>query len=379
MGLLLAGCGRVVANHGGGAGSGGDPTFPPVPAFTPSTSWGDPTQPPVNEYALSGAGFDGDMTVSNILIPPATLGFGISCAFAGGVYLLAWSNDLPGDPSAVIAVRYDRELRPLDATPLFGWPGYLPRVISTGDDFVLLWEDSNQDTHEAHVSPAGQVLSQTILGALDEPQGAYAQGAVMLTWTGAVTPLGITVQAQRISVAGEFLDPQPRSPSSTTINNPMVASDGSQFLLAWQEGGSKALNYQRIASTGTNVGMAMALPDTTVTFPVQLVYGSGGFLAIWTDQSALYTRLIHSDGSYAAGTATYPTMSYDLSAVAAPGGYLIGLVDGSGTTFHLEGIKIDAQGTIGMTVPLSPAEMLVQAPTIASDGSTSVLVVWGQP
>ncbi|MGD0413487.1 MAG: LamG domain-containing protein [Verrucomicrobiota bacterium] len=95
-----------------------------------------------------------------------------------------------------------------------------------------------------------------------------------------------------------------------TGGTPLVASSGTNFLMAWPDdylgGSNSSISAQLVTPSGGLIGGMIAITTNSAQNKVRLVYGAGEYLAIWNDFSsgvnwAIYGQLVSASGALLGG------------------------------------------------------------------------------
>lgn len=323
-------------------------------------------------------------------------------AAGGGVFLVAWGDKRFGAED-ILAARVSASGQLLDPAGIVicNLPRTqdYPEVAFDGTNFLVLWSDlrgnNTIDLAAARVTPGGAVLDAqgTILIAdTDFKLGsslAFDGTNHLIAWH-ATRGSTYLIRAARVSKQLTVLDPSGLTLDTGVgiISRPSVASNGSSFVVAWDD-------Y-------TNVFAAHLSPGGVVTggAPFGVATGAAaernpsvatdgtGYLVAWEDQRAgsanadVYAARITGAGSLldpggfavntAAGVQFYPVVAFD-------GVNYLAVWDdlGSGAGRSVRGSRITPQGAVLDTPSLdiwNPGSSSV-IPELASDG-TNVLVTW---
>ncbi|MCX7804566.1 MAG: hypothetical protein N3A38_05175 [Planctomycetota bacterium] len=212
-------------------------------------------------------------------------------AFGKDVFLVAWREGWhgKGGKARVYAARLDLEGRVLD-----------PKGIE--------------------VAPCGE-------GVQEMPRAAFGGGAFLVVWQDLRNGKDFDVLGARISPEGKVLDSEPvkiaAAPRTQAL--PDVASDGEEFLVAWQglEGDSPL--YSGFAAPVSADGKVGPAVRTGASPQVRIAWGGGAYLAAY-GASATDCVLLGKDGKPVgkSAMAIRSTKEAAFSLSAAPGaGWLI--------------------------------------------------------
>ncbi len=262
-------------------------------------------------------------------------------------------EQMPGD--AAVALSTEDQRRPVIAA---GGPGALvvwedTRTVLTGftqTPFSPL-TGNLQDIAAARIDEDGSVLDGAPILVSnhgrnqEKPEAAWneAAGAWLVTWMSERPDWHYydDVMAARVAADGTLLDPDPiplrpetGSPSNDHAQTPAVASDGSEWLVVWQDvawtgfDGRPNVTGQRVAADGTPLGPPVVLhqhPD--VSFgprEPRVAYADGVWLVTWSESSSNLVMAKRFDGGLTA---------LDPSPVEIGGGIGWSRVAGSGDGF----------------------------------------------
>lgn len=281
-----------------------------------------------SQFTLTGTPIN-EQTVHREIFPaPAHRGFSIWAGWDGNNFLVAWERVGPTGSSYLAGVRYSRDGVRLDINPFVIDPKESSGVtfFRQGTITTMLW--SNGDiTHRRLNSfnelgegqalpvvivqtPRAQVnlrLTATASGPfaiwrelstsarvnakpwtgsamtvadqpLGEPPAAHAasDAMVLLVWTDRATN---RVLARRVTLGGQFLDPEPLAISAAAIGEIAVASDGTDFLVVWS--GSSRLRGAVITSRGEVLpARDLSSTDFLVQHP-NVVWAGDRYVVTW--------------------------------------------------------------------------------------------------
>jgi len=223
-----------------------------------------------------------------------------------------------------------------------------------GTNWLVVWQDKRNDDQEAvwgaRVSSAGVLLDSVNICIADQteertvPKVAFNGTNYLVVWQDGRNH-SYDIYGTRVSPAGVILDPSgiQISRSDETDEYPSVASNGSDFLVVWQDkrnsGNDEDIFGARVSGSGQVLDTAnIAVAAATAKQQVPTVAAcSGGWLVAWEDSRNEATA---ADDIYAARVTT-------------------------------SGSVLDPAGII-----VSHADSIQYCPQPASDG-TNCLIVWG--
>ncbi|MBM3321862.1 hypothetical protein FJY69_00035 [candidate division WOR-3 bacterium] len=174
-------------------------------------------------------------------------------AFNGSCYLVAWydSRIRTWDIYATRVSTAGVVLDP-DGIPVCSATGgqKFPAVAANGSDFMVVWQDTRNDTSDediyaARVSSAGSVLDpagipvSTVMMAQEYPVVAFNGSSYLVTWKDRRNDSlsSDDIYAARVTPAGTVLDPAgvAVSRAAESQDQPAVGTHGAQWLVAWED------------------------------------------------------------------------------------------------------------------------------------------------
>ncbi len=268
-----------------------------------------------------------------------------------------------------------------------------PAIAFNGSEHLVAWSDvvfqtSSADTFATRVTPAGvAVEGRRILSfapnAETSPVVASSASGFLVAWNDWRPAGHIDLYATRLSGNGSVLDPNgivvQTSVSSTP---PAVASDGTDYLVAWNASWF-GLQARRVTAAGVQdpvVGVVSGEPDS------EFAMASNGtdYLVAFTDVNGGNDILgLRLDATGALVGSPIPVCQAAASqygpAVASNGtDYLVAWVDHrNGASADIYATRVSAAGVVmdanGIAVATATADQM--APSVASNG-TDYLVAW---
>ena len=324
-------------------------------------------------------------------------------AFGGGLYLVVWADYRNMDTTSTdvwgVLLRPDGTAIDPDGFPICEAPGgQRPTDIGyDGTNFFVVWDDSREnewsfgDIYGARVSASGAVLDP---GGVPLRNGSAFEGGAGLSWDGAHYLLGwhddrdgtLHVYASRMTATGALVDGTDGFPVHTEIR-----STGGPVQSA-VVGGTHFLIFQhavRFSSGQTTSGVRVRADGTVLDTTPLLVAGVNASLTASPTEFYIVsdggTRLLGYRIDPATGALTYEFhTSYEAShlpiaAVWDGAAYFAAYrktVAGSGSTMHLAGLPIGADG-VATEAPFDIVSgILESAAEVASDGTGHSALVY---
>jgi hypothetical protein len=216
-------------------------------------------------------------------------------AFGGTNFLVVW---LGWDNHDLLGARVTCGGAVLDTDGIFistTMDGYEPPAVAfDGTNFLVAWQDYRDDISGARVSRAGTVLDpdgiaiSTAAGFKEGPALAFDGTDFLAVWQDGRGQDPYDIYGARVSPAGTVLDPEGIAVSTAAGWQyfPAVASDGSDFLVVWQEerdSGGTDIYGARVNSSGGILdpgGFAITAPSDTHSRPA-LAFNGTNFLVVW--------------------------------------------------------------------------------------------------
>ncbi|WNG47595.1 hypothetical protein F0U60_28325 [Archangium minus] len=280
-----------------------------------------------------------------------------------------------------------------------------PAVAHDGTNFLVVWEDyrsgTSYDIYGARVSGTGMVLDTNgipISTAANEqryPAVAYNGTNFLVVWQDSRDDHGYGegcgVYGARVSRTGTVLDTS-GIPISTDYNNqerPVVAYNGVDFLVAWQDSrNDKGYDIYGAQVSGTGVvrnpsGIPIFVGDYDQVNPALACMGTN-CLVVWRDYSSydIYGARVNSTGtvldtggiliSVAASYTEFPAVAHDGT------NFLVVWQDYThANSSNIQGAQVGGSGSVLGTgdISISTSANSQNAPAVAHDG-TNFLVVW---
>ncbi len=229
-----------------------------------------------------------------------------------------------------------------------------PSVASDGTDYLVVWEDfrNAQDTSEdifaTRVSRAGTILDtagfpvSTAPNQQQSPDVAWNGSTYLVVWSDHRSGVLGDIWGARVTNGGTVLDPSGKAISTATGQQdwPAVASNGSDFMVTWDDHRSQVTGHdiwaQKVRGTdgvATGAALAVSTANAEQQFP-DVAWTGTQFFMVWMDSRNAVTS------------------GYDVY-----------------------GARTLSTGGIGPSTPISTAPRDQRSPDIAWAGTTG-FVVW---
>lgn len=353
----------------------------------------------------------GDVLDPDGIIIAAGIGNQVEPAVAsnGTDFLVVWSGPDGSGGSDIFGARVSGAGAVLDpgGITICGEPDLQsnPAVASNGADYLVAWQDgrtSSPRIFAGRVSAAGVALDGDGLAVSAASNGASApalasNGANYLAaWASAGG--ATTIEAALLPAGG----PWSALPVAQTVavapgmrTSPAVASDGSMFLVVWEDSrsGNADIYARSVSASGLLVGVERPLVDTAAAqqSPAIAPRPGGGHIVVWDDDGSGASAPLDVYGLLVDNAGAPQGMPFEVSGVSAnqymaavatgPGGVLVVWGDERGgyPDYEVYGTRVSPDGAVGDINGFVVSTSLVrqQAPATARLGGTN-LVVWSE-
>ncbi|RKG88411.1 cadherin-like domain-containing protein [Corallococcus terminator] len=317
----------------------------------------------------------------------------------GTDYLVVWR---PTEDSELQALRVP-STGDLPATPPFivlpqsSTTQRQPAVASNGTDYlVTLWGRSSTETRVlgTRVTGSGDVLDPAGFVISPNSQDITHQSVAsngtdyFVAWERTLNGQEGQLLGARVTNTGSVLDPEPitLATGAPSKRDPTVASNGTDYLVAWHDTvavGEGRIFGTRVTSTGAvldSSGFAISTAGKQPSVPAVASDGAG-YLVVWSDNGSgsdlLYGTRVTSAGAVVDGGGQ--------TLFAGPGSHNTPAVAFNGTNYFvawersrdIHGLRVTpARGVLDASgVVLSTSASTQTKPSVASNG-TDYLLVW---
>jgi PASTA domain-containing protein len=324
-------------------------------------------------------------------------------AFCGGNYFVVW-NDERNATADIYGARVTPAGTVLDPSGIAvsTAPGdeWAPKLASDGTEYLVAWMNdptgSAWEVEGARVACDGSVLDSspiTVSAAASSPLTpavGFGDSTFMVAWADQGSAGG--AYAARVSTAGLVLDPNGIPISTSGAGHPSIAFDGANYLVGWERSGASSSRLDLYAARVDTSGGVLDLEGRPIDRlapsdqdkPVMAFDGTN-YLAVWQDYRAgnsdIYAGRITQQGELLDGTGIPVAVGAgdELDAAVTFDGEnyvvvwevdLLGQRDVFGARLSPSGALLDPSG-----IPISTRAGDEATPTVASDGSTSI-VIW---
>jgi len=264
--------------------------------------------------------------------------------------------------------------------------GVTPAVASNASVFLLVWSDG-ADIQGSRIDATGTILDtiaiSTASGVQSQPQVASNGSDFLVTWTDGRNA-DTDIYAARVTGAGAVEDPNGIAIyTGTRVQEwPHVASNGSDYLVAWHD--ANVDNYDVYASRVTAAGvvednLAIAATGTREWYPSVGSLG-GSYLVTWDEfrdnvQGDLYGRFVAATGTMSAAggflISGAPVQQMDAAIATNGSGYVVAWDDTRSTTsYDIYAAHVGSDGSVAEPngLPISTEADHQLFPAMASNG-----------
>lgn len=229
-------------------------------------------------------------------------------------YFAVWEDYGTGDTANIYGARVNQAGSVLDPTGIAistaGNDQWTPCVIFDGTNYFVVWEDyrngSSSDIYGARVNQSGTVLDPSgiaICSAIDYqyPSVVSSNGIdCFVFWQDFRTSPGSDIYLARVNQSGTVLDPNGIIVSYAANDQSFsaVASDGTNYLLVWQD--RRSSDYSDIFGALVNQSGSVITPVIAIsTAPndqksPDVVFDGTNYFVVWEDYRTNDTADIYS-------------------------------------------------------------------------------------
>jgi hypothetical protein len=306
----------------------------------------------------------------------------------GSQFLVAW-DDSRGANLEVYAARVDGNGTVLDSGGIDVSNGAasdqeLPAVAWNGSHYLVAWEDlrsdASGDIEAARLSPTGTVLDPSGIAVAatgshgeTDPSVASDRTQFLVAWTGEDPQRGTAILAARVSDAGVVAAPATVSDAAANDNDFAAAAwDGSMFLVPWSGWTS---SFDVLAARVTQSGTRFDPTSLTIStgpdqsFAVSAAAGPAGRTAIVYDREASESAYQGADHTFVRFFDETPP---SISGFSPPAGIVGTTVTVTGSGFvGTTGVTFDGVPATTFSVT-SDSQLTAQVPVGASTGPIAV-------
>ena len=277
---------------------------------------------------------------------------------------------------------------------------YSSAIAFDGTNYLVVWHDMRSnfwDIYGARVNQIGVVLDPAGIAISTAPSSKWLAAVAfdgtnyLVIWED--TRNGLDIYGARVSQEGVVLDPAgiAISTAANSQEDPVVAFDGTNYLVVWQDMRSDSLDIYgaRVNQMGVVLDPNGIAISTTASYQSNpsVAFDGTNILVVWHDfrsgsNSDIYGARVGQSGMVldSAGIAISTTEDWQWSPAVAFDGTNYQIVWGeyrSGPGADIYGARVSINGTVLDTLgfAISTATSSQEYPSIAFDG-TNYLVVW---
>jgi hypothetical protein len=281
-----------------------------------------------------------------------------SIDFDGTNYLVVWDDERTGSEYDIYGTLLDTSGTALNPAGIAISTAtdnqYMPSVSFDGTNYLVAWHDNrdgaaNYDIYSTRVNTSGVVQEPSGIPIANMPVQQLTPAVIsyggqwLAVWRDNRNGGYNDIYGSRISASGTVTDPSGIliSASAQAQGKPAVASDGTNYLVVWEEA--------RSGGYSTDI-YGIRIDD------------SGRQL----DENAIAI-------STSTGSQAYPAVAFDNDSI-----YLVVWQDDRSGTYDIYGARVSTSGNVldGPGIAISTATGRQQFPSVAF-GDTNFLVVWG--
>ncbi len=323
----------------------------------------------------------------------------LALSYASPGYLLAWTDTRHGGSvpySTIRAARISPQGIVLDAIPRVIAPGAhrqsAPSVAASAAGYLVAWSDARHldttdlDIRGARVSPSGTLLDVDGLSISDapgpqlQPSAASTGTGYYVAWEDARAGTAGQVFGARVTAQGVVADAAGVrvAPAVSTAFAPSVASNGTDYFVAWEDrgvGGDSNIRGAHVSASNVVAPSVTLCSAANAQLAPSAASNGNNYLVAWDDRRTssdadVFATVVAADGTVFAtdGVAISTDVGKQQMPTAAAVGddYLVAYEDGPTVVAR----RVTGAGTV-----LDPSAIAiaggaaVENPTAGSDGT----------
>ena len=343
-------------------------------------------------------------------IPISTVSYArkASVAFDGSNYLVVW-EDWRGEHSDIYGARVNQEGNVLEPTgipictaPLWEWE---PSIAFDRSNYLVVWTDSRNggwwNIYGSRVDTLGRVLDTTGIAIRTGTSDSYIPDVAsdginyLVVWKAWPRNQTSSTYGARVTHEGTVLDSGILiSKAANSQWNPSIASDGSNYLVVWEEQRDSSFDiYGSLVDQNGMIQGQSGFPISIATNEQRhpsVAFDGNNYLVVWQDKRSGYYKIYGARVTPSGqvldqdGILFYPVPNIDPTNQIAPSvafdgdNYLVVWGDvRKNQASHIYGTRVTPSGTVLdiSGFPISTAPSLQRSPSVVFDG-TNYLVVW---
>jgi Secretion system C-terminal sorting domain len=326
-----------------------------------------------------------------------------SVAFDGLRYLVVWEDSRNGNHD-IYGARIGRFGTLLDtngfAISNAEADQFSPSVAFDGTNFLVVWEDYREgeaDIYGARVTTNGVVIDSSGIaisnstGGQYSPQLAFADTNFLVVWQDSRNGYHYDIYGARVNQAGQIIDTTnlPISVDTSYQENPSIAFDGTNYLVAWQDFRSSRFKIfgARVNQSGEVIDSSGFVISTGAQGPTEpfLAFDGTNYLVVWNEPRGnrlnIYGTRVSTDGNVLDTNGIF--ISVTASAARSPAvtansnKYFVVWEDDLTADSDIFGTRVTQSGAVldSISILVSTGINSQREPSAAFDG-TNYLVVW---
>jgi hypothetical protein len=273
---------------------------------------------------------------------------------------------------------------------LMSWQS-APRVAATDSGYLVAWEqrDLPEHVHYTRLRFNGDLADSAPGVAPNYPRASYSPAIAVADTDALIAWVSYGVMAARVTCSGMLRDTSGIRVVSDTVSfsSPSVASDGSNWLVAWQQGSNGDIRAARVSAAGALLDSTAinVSADTLGQTSPRIAFGDSLYVALWVTghpggRSDICAARLTRSGRVldtACGRVSFDSGYAESPDLAFSGSGFLAVWENVGAHREICGARLNPDGVVIDSEPIliSSEDFDCQAPSVAFDG-TDYLVAW---